>query len=93
MSLDAPHPAGGARSDHLPGTGDLADAVDTRHALAHALLDLSERERTVIHLRFVEDRTQREIGEVIGVSQMQVSRILTTILARLRSRLLDEAAA
>lgn len=37
---------------------------------------LSERERRVLHLRFFEDRTQSEIVERIGISQMQISRIL-----------------
>jgi RNA polymerase sigma-B factor len=40
----------------------------------------------VLYLRFVEDLTQREIGEHIGVSQMQVSRILRTALERSRER-------
>jgi RNA polymerase sigma-B factor len=39
----------------------------------------------VLRLRFVEDLTQAEIGERIGVSQMQISRIIRQSLARLRS--------
>jgi len=46
---------------------------------------LSTREREVLRLRFVEDLTQAEIGERIGVSQMQISRIIRQSLARLRS--------
>ena len=45
---------------------------------------ISERERTVLRLRFGEDLTQAEIGERIGVSQMQVSRLIRQALARLR---------
>ena len=45
------------------------------------------RQRPVLHLRFVDDLTQGEIGERIGVSQMQVSRILRGILGRLRADL------
>ena len=48
---------------------------------------LSERERYVAHLRFAEDRTQSEIAQRIGVSQMQVSRILRALLAKLRLEL------
>ena len=40
-------------------------------------------------LRFVEERTQSEIGRAIGVSQMQVSRLLAGIVARLRRQLGD----
>ena len=40
--------------------------------------------RRTKHLRFVEDMTQREIGAALGISQMQVSRVLRRALARLR---------
>ena len=45
---------------------------------------LTDREREVLRLRFAEDYTQAEIGERIGVSQMQVSRIIRLSLKRLR---------
>lgn len=60
------------------------DVVVARDALRSALGDLSERDLLIIRLRFVEERTQSEIGEVLGVSQMQVSRLLASILQRLR---------
>jgi RNA polymerase sigma-B factor len=63
-------------------------------SVLHALHALTERERRIVHLRFVEDRTQSEIGEVLGVSQMQVSRLLSAILGKLRHGLgEDERAA
>ena len=46
---------------------------------------LTPREREVVRLRFEEDLTQAEIGELIGVSQMQVSRVLRQAIARLRT--------
>ena len=46
---------------------------------------IGERERTVLRLRFGDDLTQAEIGERIGVSQMQVSRLIRQALARLRA--------
>jgi RNA polymerase sigma-B factor len=52
--------------------------------LEQRLEQLDDREREVLHLRFVQDLTQTEIGERIGVSQMQVSRILRAALERLR---------
>jgi len=49
------------------------------------LLDaLSERERSIIELRFFHDMTQAEIGQRLGLSQMHVSRLLGAILSRLR---------
>ena len=45
----------------------------------------TSRSRGVLRLRFEEDLTQAEIGELIGVSQMQVSRIIRQSVARLRS--------
>ena len=70
-------------------------AVDDSAWLRDALNDLTDRERVVLRLRFVELLTQSEIADRIGVSQMQVSRILRATLTRLRLRLrasLDSAA-
>ena len=53
--------------------------VATRRRLPRA-----ERERRILFLRFAEDLTQSEIAEQIGVSQMQVSRLLRRSLHRLR---------
>ncbi|MEU4348122.1 SigB/SigF/SigG family RNA polymerase sigma factor [Streptomyces sp. NPDC023838] len=61
------------------------ELVEDFQALAPAMDTLTERERLVVHLRFVEERTQAEIGETLGVSQMQVSRILRRILTKLRT--------
>ena len=49
----------------------------------------SERNRQVLHLRYFEDMSQRHIAAAIGVSQMQVSRILRSILTPLRDDLTD----
>ncbi|MFD7939428.1 sigma-70 family RNA polymerase sigma factor, partial [Streptomyces sp. NPDC059755] len=46
------------------------------------------RDRQIIHLRFVEELTQAQIGEHLGVSQMHVSRLLSRTLARLREGML-----
>ncbi len=58
-------------------------AVHTRHALADAWRELPDLEREVLRLRFVDDLTQREIGERIGFSQMHVSQLLRRALKRL----------
>jgi RNA polymerase sigma-B factor len=62
------------------------DTVEYGAAIESVLADLSERDRTVLHLRFVEDLTQTQIAERIGVSQMHVSRILRATLQRLRKQ-------
>jgi RNA polymerase sigma-B factor len=46
---------------------------------------VTPRERDVLRMRFEEDMTQAEIGAIIGVSQMQVSRIIRQAVARLRA--------
>jgi RNA polymerase sigma-B factor len=61
------------------------ELVEERVALAHLLGVLTPREREVLRLRFQEDLTQSEIGERIGVSQMQVSRIIRRVISRLRT--------
>ncbi len=70
--------------------GDSLGQVDTRFELvelgatiARAAEQLTDREKRVLALRFIEDRTQTEIAKDIGVSQMQVSRILRSSLDRL----------
>ncbi|WP_161988727.1 sigma-70 family RNA polymerase sigma factor [Pedococcus bigeumensis] len=74
---------------HDPGIDDL---IVDRDVLVRALEGLSDRERLIVRLRFVEERTQAEIGVVLGVSQMQVSRLLAGILSKLRNDLLELAA-
>jgi RNA polymerase sigma-B factor len=86
-SLDAPLGEAGA-SESL---GDLLahgrdQYVDAENVivLTRAISTLSARDLLVLQRRFFEDRTQQEIGEEIGVSQMQVSRLLARILGTLR---------
>jgi RNA polymerase sigma-B factor len=88
-TLDAPAPGGdpsGARRQlgrPDPGLG----AVDDRLVLHGLLEGLPERERAIVHLRFVEELTQSEIAAHLGLSQMQVSRILARTLASMRASL------
>jgi RNA polymerase sigma-B factor len=62
-------------------------AVDARVILTPAVKDLSVRDQRILYLRFFEGRNQREIGDEIGVTQMQVSRLLARILRDLRRSL------
>jgi RNA polymerase sigma-B factor len=68
------------------------EVVEYGATIAPLISELSERERAVLHMRFVEDMTQSEIAPRIGVSQMHVSRILRDTLERLRREVPDEGA-
>lgn len=84
-SLDAPAPSTGLPIAESLGDADPSIEIVERWAdLAPAIKTLSERDRTVLYLRFVRDMTQSEIADEIGVSQMHVSRILNQTLATLR---------
>ncbi len=61
------------------------ELVEYEASLAPVLMALPDRDRLVLQLRFVEDLTQAEIAERIGVSQMHVSRIIRQAVARLRA--------
>ena len=93
MSLDAPGPSGVTVADGAACSRRDIDDIDRRDALRQVLQDLSDRERLIVRLRFVEEQTQSQIGAVLGVSQMQVSRLLSSILTRLRVGLEASAAA
>lgn len=60
--------------------------VEQLHALAAALQDASEQDLRLLRLRFVQELTQEQIARQLGVSQMQVSRLLHCLLERLRRR-------
>ncbi|MFJ4862899.1 SigB/SigF/SigG family RNA polymerase sigma factor [Streptomyces sp. NPDC088748] len=72
--------------------GDVDPAMvlfEDFHTLAPLLRELDERERRILRMRFAQEMTQSEIGAELGISQMQVSRLLTRILAHLRSGMLE----
>jgi RNA polymerase sigma-B factor len=87
-SLDA------TTGDHEGGIGDRLgdddpsfDSAEARVALKPLLAHLDRRERIMLEMRFFKGATQSEIGEVLGITQMQVSRLLSALLARLRDEL------
>lgn len=69
---------------------DIYDAVDARAILGPAFRCLAKRDRRVLYLRFFEERSQKEIGVELGITQTQVSRLLDRILRDLRQQLQDE---
>ncbi|GGZ86532.1 RNA polymerase sigma factor [Streptomyces subrutilus] len=71
------------------GADDSAmELFEDLHTLAPLLERLEGRERLILQMRFGQEMTQAQIGERLGVSQMQVSRILARTLARLREGML-----
>jgi RNA polymerase sigma-B factor len=88
-SLDMPaanEDGSGSLVSDLLGTDDsgFQNVVD-RETLRPLLATLSAREKKIVLMRFFRSMTQTEIAEDLGVSQMQVSRLLTGILGRLRT--------
>jgi RNA polymerase sigma-B factor len=87
-SLDAPRreddEAGATVGDAIGVDEDGFERVEERAALGSLMTGLPPRDRLVVRLRFERDLTQKEIGKHVGISQMQVSRILRRCLARMR---------
>ena len=93
LSLDAPSPSGdGAPTERLGGPDAAFGGAEARVALLPLLRDLSPRERRILELRFGSGLTQSEIGAQIGVTQMQVSRLLARVLTKLREGFGPDAA-
>ncbi|MCW2839909.1 MAG: hypothetical protein JWR55_1392 [Aeromicrobium sp.] len=93
MSLDAPAGQDGStvqdvvadpRSDH--------EAIEQLAALAPSCRRLSDAERRLLELRFFRDMTQAEMGQVLGLTQMQVSRHLSRLTRKLRADVLGTRA-
>lgn len=87
-SLDTPDGATGqAVGVTLADPHDDFELVDAALVVGPALASLTPQERRIIKLRYVNGMTQAEIGALIGVSQMQVSRLLRDVLVKLRTRI------
>jgi RNA polymerase sigma-B factor len=89
LSLDAPRPGA---TDEVSSYGDSMGEEDARYELVELDATISavlgripQRERQILSMRFVEDLTQTEIAERVGISQMQVSRLLRRSLDQLRT--------
>ncbi len=96
VSIDAPAPGAGGGDD---GGSTLADGLSVLDGgfetvedvlTVRPLLDaLPARERRILAMWFFEELTQQQIGEQVGVTQMQVSRLISRSLTRLREGLAD----
>lgn len=87
VSLDAPHHGDEdhpALQDTLGSLDDGFITAESRATLDSMMAGLSPRSLEVLRLRFEQDLTQAEIGARVGVSQMQVSRLIRQALAHMR---------
>jgi len=75
----------------LSEVDEALERVEQRAVLRPAIDALTDREREVLLLRFIVGKSQTEIADIIGVSQMQVSRLVARSLARLRTELAPTA--
>lgn len=80
---------GGTIADVLGWTDRGLESLEARVVLETVVGRLPERDRRILQWRFVDERTQQEIAVLVGLTQAQVSRVLTRILTRLRSDLSD----
>ena len=89
VSLDAQRASGDGEgntfADSLGEEDARFDIVEYGATIAPTLRALPKRDQLVLYLRFSQDMTQSQIAERIGVSQMQVSRLIRRALARLRT--------
>jgi len=88
-SLDTPaaDTEGRPITDLMGSADGNLERVEELLTLASALRDLTDMEKRVLYLRFFREQSQQKIGEETGMTQMQVSRMLTKLLKRLRGRL------
>jgi RNA polymerase sigma-B factor len=86
-SLDAPAPGSAGSALHATLAANDSDAafseVEARETVARLLPLLAERTRRIVELRFFDELSQSEIAEVVGVSQMHVSRLLRQALEQM----------
>ncbi len=87
-SIDQPSPETGLTLlERIEDPSDAIWSIEDRLAMGDAIARLPKRQQQIVHLRFNEDMTQSEIAEILGISQMHVSRLLLTATEELRSLL------
>ena len=93
-SLSHPATDGADPAWHIASAAakDALARAESRATLQPLLRALGPRERRIVRMRFVEDRTQQDIADAVGVSQMHVSRLITRAIDRMSAAALPEAA-
>ena len=93
-TIDGPSEAGAIGTDHnraLAMRDDSIDHVIDTHVVGRLLSRLPERERAIVRLHFFEEKSQAQIGEIIGISQMHVSRLLRRSFEQMREWMSEPA--
>lgn len=89
LSLDRPSDAAGTLPDVADAGDHATEAVEARAMLQPLVASMDERERQLLTWRFVDEMSQRQIAERLGMTQVQVSRLLHKLLTELRATLGD----
>lgn len=69
---------------------DTSDEMIDKIVLKNSILELSEKDRKIILLRYYRGKTQGEVAELLDISQVQVSRIESKIIAQLRRKMIEK---
>lgn len=93
LSLDAPRPGaedeGATYGESMGGEDERYELVELDATAVAVLRHIPARERAMLYMRFVKDMTQTEIAAELGLSQMQISRLLRRSLDQLREMTRD----
>ena len=76
--------------EKIADTGGAEEKILDHLLLTELIKELKKDERKLLYLRYFADKTQTEIGEELGISQVQVSRMEKRILNRLHDRMKDK---
>ena len=85
--VNRPDGSEGTLGERIPGETDATEQIVNHMVMKQLLRELKEEERELIVLRYFKNKTQTEIAGMLGVSQVQVSRMEKKILQRMRSLL------
>ena len=73
--------------DTLKSNKDEANIITNKIVLNKMINSLEKRDKEIILLRYFKDKTQSEVGKILGISQVQVSRIEKKILEKMKKEL------
>ena len=76
-------------SDTLSSNIDEATLISNKITVRAMIANLTDKEKEIIMLRFYKDKTQTEVSKILGISQVQVSRIEKRILSRMKKQLIS----
>ena len=75
--------------DTLGSHKDEANLITNKITINRIINSLSPRDKEVILLRYYKDKTQNEVGKILGISQVQVSRIERKVLDKMKKKLIS----